>query len=61
MNVTIVQLKEVLQMFKDDREKFSNLLTLKAHPEQREIHIKSLKHYEKEIIRMEKKIANYPL
>ena len=61
MNVTIVQLKEYLRHCKSQKNFFNEQLLLKSHPEQRETHVKSLKYYEKEIVRMDKKIAKYPL
>ena len=61
MNVTIVQLKEYLQHCKEQKEFFYEQLMLKSVPEQRETHEKNHKYYIKEIERMSKKIANYPL
>ena len=61
MNVTIVQLKEYskhclsrLNFFKEEEK-------LKAVPEQRENILDNLKYYNKEVLRMNKKILNYPL
>ena len=61
MNITIVQLKEYLDHCKTQKLYFNDQLLLKSLPEQRETHLNNFKYYEKEVARMEKKIANYPL
>lgn len=61
MNVTIVQLKEYLQHCHEQKDYFKEQLDLKSLPEQRKTHLRNFKYYDKEIIRMDKKIAKYPL
>lgn len=61
MSITIVQLKEYLQHCKDQKEYFNEQLLLKSIPEQRETHRNNFKYYLKEIDRMNKKIAKFPL
>ena len=59
MSVTIVQLKEYLQHCKKELAFFREQEALKALPEQHKTHVKNVKYYEKEVSRMEKKVALY--
>ena len=61
MNITIVQLKEYLDHCRTQKLYFNDQLLLKSIPEQRETHLRNFKYYEKEIVRMEKKIEKFPL
>jgi len=59
-HVTLVQLKEVKETFKSVQRKYENELKLYATREQREFNQKYVDHYNKEIAKIDKKIAKYP-
>ena len=59
-HVTLVQLKEVKETFKSVQRKYENELKLYATREQREFNQKYVDHYNKEISKIDKKIAKYP-
>ena len=59
MSVTIVQLREYLQHCNKELAFFREQEALKSLPEQHQTHVKNVKYYEKEVSRMEKKVALY--
>ena len=61
MSITIVQLKEVRSMIQNDYDVATQQLKLKCNTEQREILEKYKKDRKKDIEKLDKKIANYPL
>ena len=61
MNVTIVQLKEYSRHCLSQLNFFKAEEKLIALPEQRENILDNLKYYNKEVLRIDKKILDYPL
>ena len=59
--VTLVQLKEYLAHCEKELSFFKEQEALKSLPDQHKTHVKNRKYYEKEVSRMNKKIALYPL
>lgn len=59
MSVTIVQMKEVLSMLEERRSFFKKELSLYHNSDQNKCYKKNIAHYDKQIAKLNLKIANY--